>query len=136
VEKHVKLYSYSSELLAFVEAKWVIAKCVTGGIIIGTVILFCVIILNQSEGNAIGSRPVNTLAAENDFLRQQLSLMSPRLSKLEMQARQLNERSDKLHMLLHRRKVVVDSVSSFTDATKEFKLQSLSLNHAAKRSSP
>jgi hypothetical protein len=114
----VKLYSYSSELHAFVEATWAIAKFVTGGILVGTVILFGVITLNQSEGNALGSRPANTLAAENDFLRQQLSLISPRVSKLEMQARQLNERANTLHMLLLRRKIVGDTVLSFANATK------------------
>jgi hypothetical protein len=121
----MKLYSYSSELLTFVEAKWVIAKFATGGILIGTVILFGVIKLNQSVGNALGPRSVNTLAAENNFLRQQVSLISPRVSKLEMQARQLNECANKLHMLLQGGKVVGDTVSSFTNATKGFKLQSL-----------
>ena len=121
----VKLYSYSSELHTFVEAKWVTAKFATGGILIGTIILFGVIKPNQSVGNALGSRSANTLAAENDILRRQLSLISPRVSKLEMQERQLSEGVNKLHMLLHRRKIVGDTVSSFTNATKGFKLQSL-----------
>jgi hypothetical protein len=121
----VKLYSYSSELLTFVETKWVITKFATGGILIGTVILFGVIKLNQSVGNALGSRSVSTLASENNFLRQQVSLISPRVSKLEMQARQLNEHANKLHMLLQGGKVVGDTVSSFTNSTKGFKLQSL-----------
>jgi hypothetical protein len=114
----VKLYSYSSESLTFVDAKWAIAKFAIGGILIGTVILFGVIKLNQSVGNALESRSANTLVAENNFLRQQVSLISQQVNKLEMQARQLNERGDKLHMLLDRRKIVGDMGSSFANATK------------------
>ena len=121
----MKLYSYSSELLTFIEVKWVLAKFAFGGILVGIIILFGVIKLNQSIGNVVGSHSANTLAAENNFLRQQVSLISPRVSKLEMQARQLNERGNKLHLFLHSGKVVGDTVSRFTNATKEFKLQSL-----------
>jgi hypothetical protein len=120
----VKLYSYSSERHTFVEAKWATPKFATVGILMGTVILFGVITLNQSVGNALGSRSANTLATENDILRQQVSLISSRVSKLEMQARQSRERANKLQMLLHRRKIAGDTVSSFTNANEGFKLQS------------
>jgi hypothetical protein len=121
----MKLYSYSSGLLTFVEAKWVIAKFAISGILIGIIILFGVIKLNQSVGSVVGSRSANTLTADNNFLRQQVSLILSRVSKLEMQARQLNERANKLHMLLPCRKIVGDTVSSFTNATKGFKFESL-----------
>lgn len=121
----MKLYSHSSELLTFVEAKWVITKYVISGILIGSVISFGVMKLNQSSGNALGSRSVSTLAAENNFLRQQVSLISPRVRKMEMQARQLNERANKLHMLLPYREIVGDTVSSFTNTTDGLKSQSL-----------
>lgn len=121
----MKLYSYSSELLTFVEAKWAKAKFAACGILIGTIIFFGFIKLDQSVGNVLGSRWANTLAAENGFLRQQISLISPRVSKLEMQARQLDEHADKLQMLLPRRKIAGDTVSRFTYATNGFKLQSL-----------
>jgi hypothetical protein len=116
----VKLYSYSSELLTFAEAKWAKAKFAACGILIGTIIFFGFIKLDQSVGNALGSRSANTLAAENNFLRQQISLISPRVSKLEMQTRLLHEHGDKLQML-----IVGDTVSRFTYATNGFKLQSL-----------
>jgi hypothetical protein len=125
VEGAVKLYSYSSELRTLVEAKGIIAKSAIGGILIGVIILFGVMKLNQSSGNALGSRSANTLVAENNFLRQQVSLISLLVSKMEMQARQLNERANKLHMLLPYRKIVGDTVSSFTDATNGLKPQSL-----------
>jgi hypothetical protein len=92
----------------------VIAKCITGGIIIGAIIFFGFIKLNKSVGNVFGFPSANTLAADNNFLRQQVSLISPRVSKLEMQALQLNERANTFRMLLHRRKSVVDTVSSLS----------------------
>lgn len=107
--------SYSSELLTFVEAKF--AAC---GILMGTIIFFGFIKLDQSVGNVLESRSANTLAAENDFLRQQISLISPRVSKLEMRARQLREHADKLQML-----IAEDTVSRFTYATNGYKLQSV-----------
>ncbi len=120
----MKLYSYSSELLTFVEAKWAKAKLATVGILMGTIIFFGFIKLDQSVGNAHGSRSANALAADNDILHQQLCLMSPQVSKLEMQARQLSELDNKLHMLLHRNKIVGDTLSRFTYATKGSELQS------------
>ncbi len=114
----MKLYSYSSELLTFVEAKWTKAKFAACGILIGTIIFFGFIKLDQSLGNVLGSRSANTLAAENGFLRHQISLISPRVSKLEMQARQLDEHADKLQRL-----IVGDTVSRMRP--KGFKLQSL-----------
>ena len=120
----MKLYSYSSELLKLVETKWVIAKFVTAGVLIGIVILFCIMKLNQSVVFALGSRSVSTLATENNFLRQQVSMISPRVSMLEMHARQLDEHANNLHTLLPRRKIVGDTASSFSNTPKEFELQS------------
>jgi len=62
------------KLRTLVEAKGIIAKSAIGGILIGVIILFGVMKLNQSSGNALGSRSANTLVAENNFLRQQVSL--------------------------------------------------------------
>ena len=121
----MKLYSYSSELLTFVEARWAKAKLAACGILIGTIIFFGFIKLDQSIGNPLGSRSANTLAAENNFLRQQISLVSPRVSKLEMQTRQLHEHAGNLQMLLHRRNFAGDTVSGFMYATNGFKRQSL-----------
>jgi len=123
----VKLYSYSSELHTIVEAKWAIAKFATSGILLGTFILFGVITLNQPVDDIVGSRSANTLRAENNFLRQQVSLISPRVSKMEMHAKQLNERANKLHILLPYRKIVGDTVSSSTNGTKGEKLFTLGI---------
>jgi hypothetical protein len=118
----VKLYSYSRELLTFAEAKSTRAKLTAGGILIGTIIFFGFITLNQSIGNALGFRSADTLAVENDILRQELHLMSPRVSKLEMKVRQLHERDNKLHVLLYPRTIAGDTVSRFTYATEGLKV--------------
>jgi hypothetical protein len=123
----MKLYSYSSELLAFVEVKWIIAKFVIGGIFLGIIILFGVIKLNQSVGNAFGIRSTNTLAAENNFLRQQVTLISPQVNNLNMQTRQLNEHANKLRMFLQGSKIARDTVLSFAYVNKKFKLQPMVL---------
>jgi hypothetical protein len=120
----MKLYSYSSRLLTFVEAKWTLARFVTGGVLIGTILLFGFMELNQSIGNTLGSRSAKGLSAENDVLRQQLNLISPRVSKLETQAEELKERANGLHKLLQRRTNGRDTVMRFTNATGGFKPQS------------
>jgi hypothetical protein len=123
----VKLYSYSSELLTFVETRWVIAKFATAGALVGIVILFGIIELNHSVGFTLGSHSTSILASENNFLRQQVNQISPKVSMLEMQETQLNERADNLRLLLHSGKIVGNTVSRFTNATKEFKSESLIL---------
>jgi hypothetical protein len=103
------------------------------GIIIGIIIPFIIMKLNQSVGFALGSRPASALASENNFLRQQVSQISLSVSKMEMQASQLNERSKNLHLLLQNDKIIGDTVSRFTIAANEIKHQSLIL---AAKSSP
>ena len=122
-EAMMKLYSYSSDLLTCVEAKWARAKYFAYGVLIAIIIFFGFMKPNQSVGNAFGSRPAQTLAAENNFLRQQVSMISPRVSKLEMQAGQLNERADELHLLLGSSEIVGDTVFRFAYAVNGEKLQ-------------
>jgi hypothetical protein len=121
----VKLYSYSSKLLTFVEAKWIKAKFAAAGILIGIIIPFGIIKLDQSVSFALGSRSASTLASENNFLRHQVHVITYRVSKFEMQAAQLNERADKLHFLLHDSRILGDTASRFKRADKEIKHQSL-----------
>jgi hypothetical protein len=122
----LKLYSYSSELLKFVEAKWARAKLATCGILIGTIIFFSFgfVKLNQSFGDTPESRSANEFASENEILRQQIRMMSPRVSKLKMQVGKLSEQDNKLHLLLDHQEALGGTVRGFTYATKWFKFQS------------
>jgi len=121
----MRLYSYSSKQLTLVDAKWVMTKFVITRILIGTVILFGLIKMDYSLGNPLKSRSPSVIAAENDILRQQLSVMSPRVSTLEMQVRQLHERANEFHVLLGRRSIVRDTVSRFTNAAEAFRIRLL-----------
>jgi hypothetical protein len=123
----MKLYSYSCKLLTFVEARWIKSKFAAFGILIGIIIPFSIVKMNQSNGYSLESRSANTLSAENNFLRQQVNQISLSVSKMEMQATQLNERSNDLHLLLQNDKIIGDTVSRFTIAANEFKHQPLIL---------
>jgi len=91
----MKLYSYSNKSLNFVEARWVKAKFIIGGILIWIIILFCAIELNQFVAKALGFHSTNTLEAEYNFLQYQVSFILAKVSNLEMQAAQLNERTER-----------------------------------------
>jgi len=119
----VKLYSYSSKLLNFVEAKWFTAKFGIAGIIIGIIILFGAIKLNQSVGKAFGFQSTSTLTAENNFLRHQVRSISARVSKMEMQATQLDNYTDNLDLFLHGGKIAGDTIPGFTNTIKSLELQ-------------
>ena len=118
----MRLYSYSNKLHMFVEAKWVKPRFVIGGILLG-IIFLGVVRLNQSSAQVIGSRSAKTLAAENQILRSQLILISPRVNALEMQAKQFDEWVNKLHAVLDRRTIVRDSAWRFADAITVTKLK-------------
>ena len=121
-ENKVRLYSYSKKLHMFVEAKWVMTKFAIGGIIMG-VVLLGVIRLSQSVANARGSRSVESLVAENQILRRQLTLISPRVNELEMQARQLDERVNNFRALLNSSMIVKDTAWRFRNVTPGAKSQ-------------
>jgi hypothetical protein len=121
----VKVYFYSNESLTFVDAKWGIAKLAVGGIIIGSILFFGFIKLNQVVGITSGSRTAIALASENNVLRQELTLISPRVSKLILKTRELSAQDEKLHLLLFHREMVRDSVTGFTCPTTWLVLQSL-----------
>jgi hypothetical protein len=114
----VNLYYYSGSLLTVVRVKWAFAKFVVGGVFVGSLLLFGVVKLHQSVADTIGTDSTNALKAENAVLRQQISLIAPSVTRLELQADLLRERTNGLHKLLQRRKNVRDTVSSFTKATE------------------
>lgn len=86
----MKLYYYSSELHTYVEAKWVRTKVITGGILVGIIMLFGFAALNQSSW----SRSADTLHGRNEILQLRVSVAAQQLNELEMLARQLRERAD------------------------------------------
>ena len=121
----MKLYYYSGESLNFADAKWIKAKFIIGGILMGIIILFCAIEPDQSIAKALGYYTTNTLPAENNFLRYQVNFISARVNKLEMQAKRLNERAHNLHLLANSSKTMEDTVSNLSNAADGLKSQLL-----------
>ncbi|MGB2869525.1 MAG: hypothetical protein WBD36_13805 [Bacteroidota bacterium] len=97
----MKLYLYSSECSTFVQARWVRAKYVVGGIFITVALLLAANHWQRFVGNA-SVRTTNTFVAENEILRGQLRVMAPRLNRLEVKTRLLNDRATRLQAMLHR----------------------------------
>ena len=121
----MKIYSYSNKLLTFVDARWAIAKLAVGGVLIGSILFFGFIKLSQAIGITPGSRTAIALAAENNILRQEVTLISPRVSMLVVKTKELSAQDDKLHMLLYHQEMVGDSVTGFANPTKWVVLQPL-----------
>ena len=121
----MKLYFYSRGLLTFVETKRVIAKCFVCGIFLGIFGSVGAIEFNKSISNVLVFRSDKNLVVENNYLRQQLSLISTRADRLETMTKQLNERADNIHTLLSIQNVIDDTVSSLKIARKDFKHRSL-----------
>ena len=117
----MKLYAYSRKLLTFVEARWIKPKFAVLGILMGIIIPFSILRLNQSVGFVPESRSASTLAADNNYLRQQVSSRTYRVNKIELEVKQLNERDNNLLLLLQNDKIMRDTVSRFTITAKEFK---------------
>ena len=107
----MRLYYYSSERMTLTEAKWIRSKLALRAILIGCIIFFGFVKLNQYAGVTAGAHFAKTLESENEVLRQELSVMSPRIEKLDRLTRQLNDHANKLSVLLSRPGFVVDTVS-------------------------
>jgi hypothetical protein len=127
----VNLYSYSSESHTFKGARWAALRFALGGMFIGVILISAFIQLDHSIGITRGARSAHALAMENDVLRQQLSVIVPRLSSLEVQAMQLDERANELHMLLDRQTIVGDRVTRVTNAPQKPMPRSLNLAAAS-----
>jgi len=121
----VKIYSYSSELLTFVEEKWIRPKLAVVCALIGISLFFGMIRLNRSTGITSGARAAKMLVVENSVLRQELIAIHPRLNKLGVQTRSLGTQDNDLHAFLAHQEIVGDSVTGFTDSAKWVILQYL-----------
>lgn len=121
----LKIYSYSSELLIFVEEKWVRPKLAIVCALIGISLFFGMIKLNQSAGFTSGARAAKMLVVENNVLRQELIAIPPRLRKLEVQTKGLGTQDKDLNVLFTRQEIIGDSVTGFTSPCEWLKLNSL-----------
>jgi hypothetical protein len=89
------------------------------GIFIGAIIFFFgFVALNPSVADVFGSRSPNTVTTENYVLQQQLSLLSPRVSILEIQIRQLHQHADKLQTIVDSSMIFGDNLTRYTSAAE------------------
>ena len=121
----LKVYSYSSDLLTFVEEKRVKVKLAVIGVLIGTSLFCGMIKLNQSVGFTSGARAAKMLMTENNVLRQELIVIPRRLNTLDVQIKGLDTQNNDLHALLTHQEITGDSVTGFTNPELWVKLQSL-----------
>jgi hypothetical protein len=113
----VKLYFYSKTLNAFLPMKQLITKCAIAGIVTG-ILLLGAVRLNQFVSRGIESRSAEKLMMENQILKAQLDLISPRINDMELKTQDMNERVTAFRTLLYRHGIVGDTSWRFTDATR------------------
>lgn len=121
----MRLYSYSRDQLAFVEAKWAKTAIAAVGILMGTILFFGVIESNQSDVDSRESRSTRALVTENDILRRHASLISPRLDNLEATAGRVDEHVNALRTFLTHRQIARDSVWRLTRVANRRSFQSM-----------
>jgi hypothetical protein len=114
----MRLYSYSTESHTFAEVKWVAAKIAMSGIVLGLIVFIAVVKLSQPVVQADESRSAEMLAAENQILRHQLNLISPRISQLELQVTHLDKRVNSFRTMFNRPRIGGDTTWRFTEAPK------------------
>lgn len=129
----MRLYFYSNKSHSFVAVKWGMAKLFTGGVLVGSIMFFGLLKMNQSGSSTTGAHSANTLAAENDILRQQLNVLAPRMNDLEMQAGQLHERANRIQMLLDRSEAVGNVFSALMVAPSELRLLEVEIGLATRK---
>lgn len=121
----MKLFAYSNELIAFVDAKWITVKFVLFGILIGSIVFFTFFTLNHTARKIFRSDLANISESENFLLQEQMNHLAPKIYTLKMQSNYLMIRSHKLDKLLFRTILMSGVDSGITIEAKTFKFQSL-----------
>lgn len=129
----MRLFFYSNKSHTYVEVKRAIAKLFTGGVLVGSIMFFGLLKMNQFGSNTTGVHSAITLAAENDILRQQLNVLAPRVNELEMQAGQLHECANRIQMLLDRSEAVGNVFSDLMAPPSELRLLEVEIGLATRK---
>ena len=98
----LKLYYYSTDTLKFVEAKWAKTKLTALTLVVGAVLVTAVVEINQYMDDAmgLGFGRASALAAENAILRDQLRVLSFKLSALDGQLAGLYTQGNEFRVLV------------------------------------
>lgn len=112
----MKLYYFSRELNTYVRAKWVKPVIAVAGIFAGVVITLGIFALHHFVDNAMSPRSAASMLSENDLLRQQISLIVPRVELYERALNTLVLQDRELHLNLRRYTITGDSASGTMDS--------------------
>lgn len=106
-----RFYIFSPDRLRFEEARWARLRIVAVTIVLALVLVVAGLELNQQTGDALGLGFGRSefLLSENALLKDQLRLLSRRLSSLEGQLVSLHDRGNELRLLVDLPKIDEDT---------------------------
>ena len=99
--KKTKLYRFSLESLTFHEARWTRTRHLISGLLLGVVIFYSLLAVNQYYGDVLGFGIIqnNSLVNENRVLQNQLQYLTQRLDAIQKQLRLLGNKGNELRLL-------------------------------------
>jgi murein DD-endopeptidase MepM/ murein hydrolase activator NlpD len=99
--KKTKLYRFSLESLSFHEARWTRTRLLISGLLLGIVVFYSLLVVNQYYGDVLGFGIIqnNTLVNENRVLQNQLQYLTQRLEGIQKQLRLLSDKGNELRLL-------------------------------------
>jgi murein DD-endopeptidase MepM/ murein hydrolase activator NlpD len=99
--KKTKLYRFSRESLTFHEARWTRTRHLISGLLLGVVIFYSLLAVNQYYGDVLGFGIIqnNSLVNENRVLQNHLQYLTQRLDGIQKQLRLLGNKGNELRLL-------------------------------------
>ncbi|RPI05679.1 MAG: M23 family metallopeptidase [Ignavibacteriae bacterium] len=119
--RNSRLYRFSFESLSFHEARWTRTRLLTGGLVLGIVMLCSLFAVNQYYGDIFGLGFIqnNSLVNENRVLQNQLQYLSQRLGVIQKQLHLLGNKGNELRLLADLPKLDEDLQKAGTGGTDE-----------------
>jgi murein DD-endopeptidase MepM/ murein hydrolase activator NlpD len=98
--RKAKLYKFSSESLSFQEARWTRFRLIFTGLLLGGVIFYSVVVINQYYHNVLGIGLIqqDALVNENRVLQNQLQYLTKRLDGIQRQLKLLGDKGNELRV--------------------------------------
>ncbi len=117
--KRGQYYLFSPDRLRFEEARWARLRMIAVTVIVTSVLGVLAVEVNQYAGDALGLGFGRSeyLIAENGLLKDQLRMLTRRLTSLEHQLVSLNDRGNELRLLVDLPKIDEDTRKAGTGGT-------------------
>jgi murein DD-endopeptidase MepM/ murein hydrolase activator NlpD len=99
--RKTRLYRFSVESLTFHEAHWTRTRLMIYGLLLGIVVFYSLIVINQNYSDVFGLGFVqnNSLVNENRVLQNQLQYLTQRLIDIQKQLQLLGNKGNELRLL-------------------------------------